>query len=184
MQYISLLTNDKVEPSVSLFRVGIAVLFIGIAALLLSLPARSPAVNNVLAWILLALAAWNLIFWWLEKKRASVEPWMMRKDWRCGRAASDTNRKSKIFLRWIGAVSSALLVLLGLAGLLGGAGASALYDLLFVAVLAVAVRSFTSAIQASRRWRRFGPAYFQFDLLPVPPGGSLSGKIHVYFDFR
>ena len=121
------------------------------------------------------------------KEQAALEacnpqsPWLWRKDWAARRAESK-NRNSAFGL-WAAAIFVNGIVFTIAASvvpqLLRNSDPKAFFPLAFCVVGVILAGA---AIRASIRRKRFGQTYFEFASLPISPGRTLKGTIHLRFD--
>ncbi len=112
-----------------------------------------------------------------------LSPWLWRLDWASRRAESQ-NKKSEI-TSWVFAILCNLITLPFLFRMVPNFahnGDPRVFLLLGFNLFGVVL--IVKALRATIRHRRFGDAYFEFDVLPFSPGERVDGRIHLKFDTR
>lgn len=157
----------------SWWRIGIAIFCIVLAAIMLLVSGQYGPLNIALVLVVLTIPAWMFIGWRQDKKRSAIKLWKSRRDWSHGRAKSDVQKRPILY--WAGTLVMVCLIVF-LFPVMRTSFREMLY---FLLLLAGTIYCLTASIQASIRWLRFGPTYFQCDSLPFSPGGTVSGHIKV-----
>ena len=108
-----------------------------------------------------------------------AEPWTIRPDWAAGRITSST--KGRIGKLWIGA--AIMLLVTGIFTVnvfrIFPAGEPGHYSLIFLVLPAFGLVPMGMAVQATRRWSRYGESIFEMTSIPGVVGGTLDGTIQL-----
>ncbi len=156
-------TTDSGDPAPWYVFVPFGLVFVGVGSLVIWAGLRTPGEA--------ARAA-------REKKKYSAEPWKQVKEWRTNLVKDDAGRGTWFFwgfaLFWNAIIASVLGV--GWKNILEQAEGKPASLLILVFPL-VGIGLLTVAIRRTIRARMFPPSELVLSMMPIPPGGALSGTL-------